>query len=225
MLNLFNRNSHKNIEKSLEIYGGILKNDLNLSIRVRYNGKLYTTYVEEFEGREVIFRCPTDKYEIIRFRENNVIKVEFISNDSLYTTELLITNKIVRGEVVYYRGEISRPIIENQRRKNLRISMGLDVKYTILPAESDKYKGNTIDISAGGMLLESKENIKSKDIRVFFSLEGQKYNSKAKIIKKSTSYRNGTYLYNLKFNGLSMRHKNQIDRFIMNNTTYWEKDK
>lgn len=217
MINLFNRNSHRNIEKSLERYHLILKNDLNLSIRIRYNGRLYTTYVEEFEGREVIFRCPTDKYEIIRFRENNVIKIEFISSDSLYTTELLITNKIVRGKIVYYRGEISSPIIENQRRKNYRIPMILEVMYTILPAESETYKGNTLDISSGGMLLESEENIKSKDIRVFFSIEGQKYNSKAKIVKKRTSYRNGTYLYNLKFNGLSGRHKNQIHRFIISN--------
>lgn len=64
------------------------------TIRVRYNGRLYTTYVEELEGREVIFRCPTDKYEIIRFRESSVIKVEFISSDSLYTTELLFKKKI-----------------------------------------------------------------------------------------------------------------------------------
>lgn len=103
--------------------------------------------------------------------------------------------------------------------------MVLDVMYTILPAESDKYKGNSIDISAGGMLLESEENIRSKDIRVFFSIEGQLYNSKAKIIKKRTSYRNGTYLYNLKFNGLSGRHKNQIQRFVMNNIIVQEKDK
>lgn len=218
MLNLFNRNSNRNIEKSLEKYGEILKNDLNLSIRVRYNGKLYTTYVEEFEEKVVIFRRPIDNYDIIRFRENNIIKVEFISSHSLYITELLITNKIVREKIVYYRGEITSPIIENQRRKNNRIPMFLEVMYTILPSESNKYRGNTIDISSGGLLLEAEENIKSKDIRVFFSIEGQSYSSKAKIIKKRTNYRNGTYLYNLKFNGLSIRHKKQIDRFIMSHT-------
>lgn len=219
MLSLFNRKSYRNIEKSLERYNLALKNDLNLSIRVRYNGRLYTTYVEELEGREVIFRCPTDTHEIIRFKENSIIKVEFITSNSLYITDLLITNKIVRGQIVYYRGEINSPIIENQRRKSYRLPLVLDITYTILPAESDKYKGNTLDISSGGILMETEENIKSKDIRVFFNIEGQAYTSKAKVIKKRTSYKNGTYLYNLKFNGLSGRHKGQIQRFVMNNVT------
>ena len=219
MLSLFNRKPYRNIEKSLGKYNLVLKNDLNLSIRVRYNGRLYTTYVEELEGREVVFRCPTDTYEIIRFKENSIIKIEFITSDSLYITELLITNKIVRGQIVYYRGEINSPIIENQRRKSYRLPLVLDVTYTILPAESDKYKGNTLDVSSGGILMETEENIKSKDIRVFFNIEGQAYTSKAKVIKKRTSYKNGTYLYNLKFNGLSGRHKSQIQRFIMNNVT------
>lgn len=41
-----------------------------------------------------------------------------------------------------------------------------------------------IDISSGGMLIETDENIKSKDIRVLFKIEGQSYSSKAKILKK-----------------------------------------
>ena len=39
MLSLFNKNSIKNIDKSIKKYEQQLKNDLNLSLRVRYNGR------------------------------------------------------------------------------------------------------------------------------------------------------------------------------------------
>ena len=68
MLSLFNKNSIKNIDKSIKKYEQQLKNDLNLSLRVRYNGRQYTTYVESFDEREVIFRCQTDEYQIVRFK-------------------------------------------------------------------------------------------------------------------------------------------------------------
>ena len=214
MLSLFNKNSIKNIDKSIKKYEQQLKNDLNLSLRVRYNGRQYTTYVESFDEREVIFRCPTDEYQIVRFKEDTIIRIEFISSESLYTTELLITNKIVRGQIVYYRGEINSQIQEKQRRKSNR-----------LPAESAKYSANTIDISSGGMLIETDENIKSKDIRVLFKIEGQSYSSKAKILKKRISYKNDTYLYNIKFIGLNNRHINQIHKYVADNLPESKKDK
>ena len=202
MLSLFNKNSIKNIDKSIKKYEQQLKNDLNLSLRVRYNGRQYTTYVESFDEREVIFRCPTDEYQIVRFKEDTIIRIEFISSESLYTTELLITNKIVRGQIVYYRGEINSQI-----------------------QESAKYNANTIDISSGGMLIETDENIKSKDIRVLFKIEGQSYSSKAKILKKRISYKNDTYLYNIKFIGLNNRHINQIHKYVADNLPESKKDK
>ena len=225
MLSLFNKNSIKNIDKSIKKYEQQLKNDLNLSLRVRYNGRQYTTYVESFDEREVIFRCPTDEYQIVRFKEDTIIRIEFISSESLYTTELLITNKIVRGQIVYYRGEINSQIQEKQRRKSNRLPLILDLKYTILPAESAKYSANTIDISSGGMLIETDENIKSKDIRVLFKIEGQSYSSKAKILKKRISYKNDTYLYNIKFIGLHNRHINQIHKYVADNLPESKKDK
>ena len=220
MFSWFKNKSDKNVEKSLEKYTQTLSEDVNLTIRTRFNGKLYTSYVESLNEKEVVFRCPIDQCEIIRFIPNSIIKVEFISFGELYSTELIIHEKIIRNNIVFYRGIICASIEKNQRRKNYRLPIVLDITYTILPMETEEYTGNTLDISVDGMLMETLENIyNSKDIKVVVNLDGKAYNIKSTILKKRMNYRSGTYLYNLKFNGLSHRYKSEINRYIYDNST------
>lgn len=220
MFRWFNKKSDKVIGKSLEKYTQILTEDVNLTIRTRFNGKLYTSYVESLNEKEVIFRCPIDEREIIRFSPNSIIKVEFISFGELYSTELIIHEKIIRDNIVFYRGIICASIEKNQRRKNYRLPVVLDLTYTVLPMETEEYSGNTLDISVDGMLMESLENIYgSKNIKVTVNLDGKDYNIKCIVLKKRMNYSSGTYLYNLKFNGLSHRYRSEINRYIYDNTT------
>lgn len=219
MFSWFKNKSDKNKEKSLEKYTQILREDINLTIRTRFNGKLYTSYVEALNDKEVVFRCPIDKQEIIRFSPNSIIKVEFISFGELYSAEVLIHEKIIRDNIVFYRGIICSSIEKNQRRKNYRLPIVLDLEYTVLPTEAEVYSGNTLDISVDGMLMESLENIYKKDIKVMVNLDGKTYNIKSTILKKRTNYRSGTYLYNLKFTGISHRNRNEINRYIYDNSS------
>lgn len=218
MFSLFNKKSEKYIEKSVNRYNQILQDDINLIIRTIYKGKLYAIDVEYLNNREVLFRCPTDKYDIIRFDNQSIIEAEFVSQSGLYATELLITEKIIEDNVLYYRAEISAPIEKNQRRKNYRLPIVLDLNYTLLPRERIEYSGNTLDISVDGILMETHENIyQSKNLKIKIDIDGKTHNIKSTIIKKRTSFSNGTYLYNLKFNNLSKRHKSEISRFIFDN--------
>ncbi|WP_042277394.1 PilZ domain-containing protein [[Clostridium] dakarense] len=218
VFSLFNRKSEVYIEKSLNKYKQILQDDINSVIRTRCNGRVYTSDIEYLNNREVLFRCPIDKYDIIRFDNQSIIEVDFVSCSGLYTTELLITEKIIEDNVLYYKGEIRAPIEKNNRRKNYRLPVVLDLNYTILPRERIEYSGNTLDISVDGMLMETCENIyQSKNIKIKIDIDGKTHDIKSTIIKKRTNFRNGKYLYNLKFDKLSKRHKNEISRFIFDN--------
>lgn len=215
MFDLFNKKSEKYIEKSLNKYNQILRDDISLIIRTKYKGRLYASDVEYLDNREVLFRCPIDKYQIIRFDNQSTIKVEFISYSGLYTTKLLITEKIIEDNVLYYKGEIIEPIEKSQRRRNYRLPIVLDLNYTLLPRECVEYSGNTLDISVGGMLMETCEDIyNSKNLKIKIDIDGKIYNIKSTIIRKRNNFSNGTYLYNLKFDDLSNRHRNEISRFI-----------
>lgn len=218
MFNLFSKNQNKDIEKSVKKYNDALKEDINLVIRLRHNGRLYTSYVENIGDKEVIFRCPTDEYEIIRFRENSSIKVELISYSGLYKTKLLIKEMIVRDDIVYYKGEIIESIDKNQRRQNYRLPIVLDLTFVSVKRDHIQYEGNTLDISVDGMLMETHEDmLVKKDIRINIEIDEKKYDIEGTLLSKRANHRNQTYLYNIKFKNLSSRHKKEISRYIYDN--------
>lgn len=214
MLGIFNR-SEKKIEESLNKYGQILEEDINLKMRIKNKGKLYTTDVEYLKEKEVLFRCPTDNREIIRFNIDSIVEVNFISKGGLYKTKLSITDKIVKENILYYKGIITSKIEKLQRRDNYRLPIILDLNYTLLPKESMEFEGHTLDISIGGMLMETYENIYlNKNIRIKIDIDGKLYNIKSTILNRRQNFNSGTYLYHIKFDNLTNRHKNEISRFI-----------
>ncbi|GAA3641673.1 flagellar brake protein [Asaccharospora irregularis] len=215
MFNLLNRKSIKSIERSIDKYNEVLVDDINLKMRIRCRNKIYTTDVEFFDNREVVFRCPIDRHDIIRFNNKSIVKVDFVSYSGLYITELLITEKIMKDDVLYYRGEINSPIEKRQRRKDYRLPITLDLSYTLLPREYSQYSGSTLDISSNGMLMETYENIyQTKKLKINIDIDGKKYTIKGTVLRKRNNFSNGTYLYNIKFDDLSSRNKSEIARFI-----------
>lgn len=218
MLEIFNKKSARIIEKSIERYRDILKNDENLRIRIRYRGHIYTSYVESIENKYIVFLRPSDELTIVRFSENSIMKVELISRNEIYTTEISIVGKLMKDDKLYYKAELCAPLYESSKRKSYRLPIIIDMSYTILPMESQRYTGNTLDISTGGMLIETEQLInKGKEINLSIDLDGKTYLIKSMILNKISNYRNGTYLYNIKFTTIKSRHKNDIDRFINNN--------
>lgn len=218
MLEIFNKKSARIIEKSIERYEEILKNDENLRIRIRYRGHIYISYVQSIEKKEILFLRPNDEFTIVRFSENSIIKVELISKNKIFTTEVLIIGKLIKDDKVYYKAELSAPLYESSKRKSYRLPIIIDMSYTILPMESQRYTGSTLDISTGGMLIETEQLInKGKEINLSIDLDGKIYLIKGIILNKRSNYRNGTYLYNIKFTAIKNRHRNDIERFINNN--------
>jgi len=143
MFNLFKKKYKKDMEKSVEKYSQVLRDDINLIIKTTYNSKSYTSYVEDFNNREVVFRCPIDENEIIRFKVESIIKVEFISYSGIYKTELFVTEKIMENDNLEYKGKISAPMKRNERRKYYRLPVVLELSYKTSPRENKTYSGRT----------------------------------------------------------------------------------
>ena len=92
MLGFFKKKLSKNIEESIDKYTSILSEDMNLNIRFKYRGVMYTTYVEKIDNSEIIFRSPDGDFAKIDLNLNSLIDINLISNNELYTTCLLYTS-------------------------------------------------------------------------------------------------------------------------------------
>ncbi len=220
IFDLFKKKSSKykerSIEESINKYTKILEDDIDLVVHISYHNKIYTTYAESLHNREVIFRCPVDEQNIIRYNLGEIIQLEFVSYTGLYTTEICITERIIKDDIMYYKGNINSPIEKRQRRDKFRLPINLDVSYTLPLNESRIYSGNTKDISVGGMLMENNEHLYvNKKLKITFELHNKVYRVKSTIINKRTNFANGKYLYHIRFDDLNNRQKREIYRFIL----------
>ncbi|MEN2258749.1 PilZ domain-containing protein [Paraclostridium benzoelyticum] len=220
MFNLFSKKSEKNLEKSIVRYEERLK-CMDLSIRTLYKGRIYTSYVESIKDKEIIFRCPTDQYEIVRFENKRTIQVDLINKIELFKTKILITEKIIREDISFYKGLIISPIEKKERRKNHRLPIIIDCKFKTEELKNIEYDANTLNLSCSGMLMETYEDMPiNKKIELKIDIDGKLYNIQSEIIKKRSNYGSGNYLYNLKFYNFKTRHRNEISRFVFDHLNY-----
>lgn len=222
IFDLFSRMSQKSMDKaidnSINKYSQTLEEDINLMVRMIYNRKTYTTDVESIKDKEIIFRCPINEYDSVTFKNENNIRLDFVSYTGLYTTRVNIIEKIIKDDNIYYKSVITQPIEKKQRRDNYRLPISLDVAYTLLPKEIIEYEGSTLDISVGGMLMETYENIyQTKNLKIKIDINDKIYDIKSYIVKKRDNFANGKYFYHLKFEDLNNKQKNEISRFIFDN--------
>ena len=209
MFNLFSKKSEKNLEKSIVRYEERLK-AMDLSIRTLYKGRIYTSYVESIKDKEIIFRCPTDQYEIVRFENKSTIQVDLINQIELFKTKILITEKIIREDICFYKGLIISPIEKKERRKNHRLPIIIDCKFKTEELKNIEYDANTLNLSCSGMLMETYEDMPiNKKIELKIDIDGKLYNIQSEIIKKRSKF------YNFK-----TRHKNEISRFVFDHLNY-----
>lgn len=215
IFNLFN-NNNKAIDESIAKYKKIY-NDMNLYINLNYNKEIYTADIESLNGREIVFRIGIKDKDIIKYKNGQNIKIDFISKQYLYSTKVCIIEKRLDEYSTYYKANIISPIEKNQRRNNYRLSINENVSYAMLSNELKLYNGTAKDISVGGMLIESTNYIhKNKKIKIFFELDKKRYNVIGMVINTRENNFEDMYLHHIKFDGLSRKEKSEITRYVFN---------
>lgn len=215
MLGFFKKKLSKNIEESIDKYTSILSEDMNLNIRFKYRGVMYTTYVEKIDNSEIIFRSPDGDFAKIDLNLNSLIDINLISNNELYTTKISIKEKITTDNTVYYKAKIEGVIERSKRRKHYRLPIKLNLEFYLAQRSTMKYEGRTMDISIDGMLLESFEDLMiKKEIVIEIDIENKLYKLNGIILRRRNNYKNGAFLYNIKFKDISSRYKKELSSFI-----------
>lgn len=215
IFNFLKKLSNKSKEKSIEKYAPILSEDTHTNIRFKYLGVVYTTYVDEIKDSEIIFRCPGGDYNRVNLPLNKIMNINLISNNELYTTNIMIREKIINDDAVFYRATIEGVIDQSKRRKYYRLPIDLPLEFSFATRPNIKYAGHTVDLSPEGMLLETFEDIMiNKDIVIEITIEGVPYIINGQVLRRRTNFQNGDYLYNIKFDGISNKHKKEINSFI-----------
>ncbi|MGL5312715.1 MAG: flagellar brake protein, partial [Peptostreptococcaceae bacterium] len=173
--------------------------------------------IESLNGREIVFRIGIKDKDIVKYKNGQNIKIDFISKQYLYSTKVCIIEKRLDEYSTYYKANIISPIEKNQRRNHYRLSINENVSYAMLSNELKLYNGTAKDISVGGMLIESTNYIhKNKKIKIFFELDKKRYNVIGMVINTRENNFEDMYLHHIKFDGLSRKEKSEITRYVFN---------
>lgn len=132
--------------------------------------------IEEKTGKYLYFAVPIRKNELVPFRIGTKLKVVFSTKENTYAFNTTVVNR-QREPIPVLIVTQPEELIKIQRRSYFRLPINLEIIFNILP-DATEYKGMTLDISGGGILLLTKTNLEA----------GQKLSLRIALPEKETVY-------------------------------------
>ncbi len=187
-------------------------NDLGKNMRINHEGNIYNTYAEIVCDNIILFRCIESN---AKFNIDQDINIEFIKDEGVFCTNICIKDILEKNDKVYYKGKINSSVQKVQRRAFYRLSIDTEVIYRGNQRDSLLQKGNTLNISAGGMLLETDGYVgENKGIEVIFKINEKIYKVKSTIINKKVNTKTNRNHYHIRFDNLNNTERDEIAQYI-----------
>lgn len=119
--------------------------------------------IEGIEENLIYISVPMYRGEVIPLRTGQVIKIFINQRDVSFAFDTAIMGRIWQNIPLL---AIKRPdkFVKIQRRNFMRLSVKLEVYFRVMGDESDFKKGETLDISGGGILFLTEEAIEEGQI-------------------------------------------------------------
>ena len=213
--------SQTNILETIQTYKKALMNDINLTIRLIYNEKTYSTHLIEWTDTIVIFEAPMEGIQDVLLPKNLPLDVILVSKIALFHTTFSICKNYRQENKLYYVAEITTPIEKRQQREAFRLDVTLDVQYDLLVSGGQSLEtpvsgnGICLNISLGGMCLVSDYQFHSKDqLQLSFVLNEVSLTFLGEILYLGEKTEQDNYSHRIRFLDLDAADTNLLNRLI-----------
>lgn len=180
-----------------------------------YKGK-YRTRIEEVGQRILSIGVPMKDGQFIPLREGTTLEVIFADDIAAYTFSTSIIKRIALP-IPSFIIESPKKIIRIQRRQFVRVPIISQLKYQIIDKNgvSNDKKGFMIDLSGGGLLLRSQENIPLQTIIVVKTQIGDKVMELPGIvIRTEKEIEKDDYMISIQFHEISEKIRDKIIAYV-----------
>lgn len=212
------------ILNSIRAYRRILMDDMNLSIRLVYKDKTYSTRMVDLLDDVITFEAPMQGREYIILPNRATLNVIIVSKVALFQTAFKISKSYRKESKLYYTAVISAPIVKKQQRQAFRLDVTLDVHYDLIatedqitPDNNSKVSGNgtCVNISLGGMCLVSDHQFHAHEqLMLAFDLGDTALKFLGQVLYLGEITEQGNYSHRIHFIGLDVADTNQLNRLI-----------
>ena len=208
------------IEESINRYYNPIMNDMNASARIIVEGKeeekTYITRIIDWKDREISFHAPLVLGEYVRLITGKSYSFVIVTKTCIYSTSVKV-GKLTKNKQghFYYKALIDSGLKRNQQRKYFRLEWINTFKYKT--EESDDWsQGTTLDVSAGGLLMASKNNIeRNASIHINITLFETDFVLYGVVLDSLGKNQTDMYISRVQFHGLSQHSENLLTQAIM----------
>lgn len=218
MLRFFSKKKDEEIDRSIKKYKKFVHDDLNLGLSLTFNKKTYYPELEKLVHRDITFRVTGKDKSELKYKVGQEVELEFVNGkNGLYSTTVKISGRTSDDYNVYYSGNMVSPIVKTQRRNNYRLSVDMNVSFSLLPNKTQTYMGIARDISSGGMLMESDRFVaKNKKIQLLFELNKHRYNVTGIVVGNRYDEFCGKNIHHIMFDGMGRKDKKELYDYVFN---------
>ncbi len=181
----------------------------------------YSSQVVEFYSNGMLdILIPLYKNQIVYFRNDAKLKIVVPKGEAVFEFQTQIAEKQF-GKIPLLRLQVSGQVNKIQRRNYFRLKVIKELEgRTVINLKErkfgDKFKGNLLDISGGGiqfnMLTELEENA---SVELTMTLNDKKMTLFGIIVRKNfTNNAKAPFLYGVRFDRMSEFERNEIMKFI-----------
>lgn len=208
-----------NIQKSIDKYYDSIMKDMNASARLIIEGKEEKTYITriiDWEDKKISFYAPLVLGEYIRLITDHTYPFLIVTKSCIYTTSVRIIklSKDKQGHF-YYKAVINSALERNQQRRAFRIEWVNTFKYKT-QKDDDWKEANTLDLSAGGLLIASKHQIFRDDsIHINITLFDTDFVLNGVVLDSLGKNQADLYISRVQFHELSSFSENLLSQAIM----------
>lgn len=163
---------------------------------------------------------PISKNQIVYLKSESILKVTTAKGDAVYKFDAKIVGKLF-GVVPLLKLQVVSDISKLQRRNFFRLKLIRDIegrKVIDLKGRvfGEKFKGNMLDISGGGILFNSTVLLEEKEIiEITLDLNGKKLILFGTVLRRVFNNNpKAPYSYGIKFERITEFERNQITKFI-----------
>lgn len=180
-----------------------------------YKGK-YRSKIEELGVRIITVGVPVIKGGFIPLRQGTNLDIAFYDDLSFYSFASMIIDRIATPApaiILEYPDNIRRI----QRRQYVRVPVVIPLEYRIVGKEalSKPQKGHVMDLSGGGILFKTKENIEERSIVVIkVNLGGNETELPASIIRSVKKDEQNHYSVSAEFQEINESTRDKIIRYV-----------
>jgi len=200
---------------------------MDIVLEGEFSKEYYPVRIEDIDSQYIYMGMPMKHGGIVRLQSGQEIKCIFRDVIKCYGFSTTVIDIIKRPIPMLIADKPNEFLVVNQKRSYVRLQVVLPVKYRIVDenngeehkdSESRSYQGQTVNISAGGILFSTDIRLERQqyiEIELFMP-NRQCFKTKAKILRvfDKIGYKKGKFWIAIEYEDVSDAERDRIFNYI-----------